>query len=82
MPFSRSYVQKRADSTSFLERESYKAAKKEGINPNAKYDEREREDKAGQLATPASSDINMGTDFERMLMQIEERIQVAKITML
>ncbi len=74
---SRSYVQKRADNDGllFLERESYKAAKKEGINPNAKYDEREREDKAGQLATPASSDINMGTDSERNLPAVSAKIE-------
>ncbi len=73
---SRSFVQKRADTDGlfFLTRDAYKDAVKKGVNPNAKYDEQERLNKGGQLATPANRDINMGTDSERNLPAVSSKI--------
>lgn len=73
---SRSYVQKRADDDGliFLTRDNYNDAKKKGINPNAQYDERERSNKAGQIAVPVNTNINTGSNSERNLPSVSAQI--------
>ena len=74
---SRAYVQKRADPDGliFLTRDDYKEAVKKGINPNKTYDEKEKQNVAGLAASPASGDVNMGSDSEKNLPGVSARLE-------
>ncbi len=74
---SRSHIQKRADPDGLiiLSRDEYEKLKKDGINPNAAFDERQK-NAAGQAAFPSADyGSNLGTDPRNALPQVVEKNQ-------
>ncbi len=68
---ARSYIQKRADPEGLilLNRDAYAKLEKEGINPNAAFDEKQK-NAAGQIAYPSAQyGANLGTDPDKALPQ-------------
>ena len=75
---ARSNIQKRADPNGLviLDRDEYNKLKKDGVNPNAAYDERQK-NTARQIAYPSNAyGTNLGTDSNLALPQaVKEREQ-------
>ena len=72
---ARSNIQNRADPDGLviLNRDEYNKLKEQGINPNATFDERQK-NAAGQIAYPSNDyGANLGTDPNRALPQAIER---------
>ncbi|MGN1280523.1 MAG: ATP-dependent zinc protease [Succinivibrio sp.] len=78
---SRNNVQKRADKEGLLIlcTDEYENNRKNGIDVNAEYERKLRENQGGQIATPATADTqSLGTNPEKTLPSVRTKIEKAK----